>query len=110
MKIHLLIAQRRAVVVVRFLWVWIAFPVAEISSKMLRADQRVTKYVLRIWGSRCPTAKIAGEPTAALTGTGSKTIFPGKVLTWLSRPRSSSMMKNRMAHRVGRGIMDTALG
>lgn len=32
------------------------------------------------------------------------------ILTWLSRPSSSSMMKNRMAHRVGSGIMDTALG
>lgn len=52
MKINLLIAQRRAeaVVVVKFLWVWIAFPVAQISNKRLHADQRVTKYVLRIWG------------------------------------------------------------
>lgn len=33
-----------------------------------------------------------------------------KRLTWLSRPRSSSMIKKRMAQRVGSGIMDTALG
>lgn len=55
-------------------------------------------------------SKIAGETTVGLTVSSSKTVFSGRILTWLSRPRSSSMMKNRMAHRVGRGIMDTALG
>lgn len=112
MKTNPLIAQRRTAVVVQFLWVWIAFPVTQLSNilKMLHAAQRVAKKALRIWGSRCLTAKIAGETTVGLTVTTRKTIFYGKILTWLSRPRSSSMMKNRMAHRVGRGIMDTALG
>lgn len=112
-KINPFIAQWRAVVVVKFLWVWITFPVRQISSilKMRRGSGAVTEYVLRIWGSRCQTAKIASETTIDPTTVERfKNVFEGKILTWLSRPRSSSMMKNRMAHRVGRGIMDTALG
>ena len=34
----------------------------------------------------------------------------GATHTWLSRPSSSSMMKNRIAQKVGIGIMLTALG
>lgn len=45
---------------------------------MLHADQRVAKYALRIWGSRCLTAKIAGETTVGLTVTTRKTIFSGE--------------------------------
>lgn len=33
-----------------------------------------------------------------------------KIPTWLSRPRSNSMIKKRTAQRIGSGIMDTALG
>lgn len=33
-----------------------------------------------------------------------------KIPTWLSRPRSNSMIKKRMAQRIGSGIIDTALG
>lgn len=96
----------------KFLLVWIAFPLSLsylVSKRRYVQIGGVTKYVLRIQGSRC-RAKIEGDTTVGPTTTGSRPSFTKKILTWLSRPRSSSMMKKRIAHRVGRGIMDTALG
>lgn len=55
-------------------------------------------------------AKIMGSTPPNYTVHILKTTFIVKMLTWLSRPRSSSMIKKRMAQRVGIGIMDTALG
>lgn len=77
LTLNLLIAQRRAVVVVKFPWVCITFPVAQITSilKMLHVAQRVTKYALRIRGSRCQAAKIAAETTVGLDGDQFKNYF-----------------------------------
>lgn len=61
-----LIVLRRPAVVVKFLWVQITFPGARISSllKMLPADQRLTKYALRILRQQMSNNdKQAGETT-----------------------------------------------